>query len=146
MTYRGIISMVCILTATLSTGGVDPVARPVRPGSLPFYYDLYTFRDDGTRTKVVAAIAVPRYAEWNGGVRQNPGSVGKLLVALAIFQALADAWPDDIPARERVLRETLEAYFPVRAPWERAESVSGREAVASSEDAPRAAPDVRIPG
>ena len=51
--------------------------------------------------------AAPRYAEWNGGVRQNPGSVGKLLVGLAIFQALADAWPDDIPARERVLREAM---------------------------------------
>ena len=47
----------------------------------------------------------PRYAEWNGDVRQNPGSVGKLLVALAVFQALADAHPDDVAARERVLRE-----------------------------------------
>ncbi len=48
----------------------------------------------------------PRYAEWRGGVRQNPGSVGKLLVALAIFQALADAHPDDTQARERVLRDS----------------------------------------
>ncbi len=47
----------------------------------------------------------PRYAEWKGSTRQNPGSVGKLLVALAIFQALADAHPDDIDARLRVLRE-----------------------------------------
>jgi hypothetical protein len=49
----------------------------------------------------------PRYAEWNGHVRQNPGSIGKLLVALAIFQALADIYPDDIPARRRILRETI---------------------------------------
>jgi hypothetical protein len=49
----------------------------------------------------------PRYAEWNGGQRQNPGSVGKILVALAIFQALADAWPDDVAARERVLRQSM---------------------------------------
>ena len=38
----------------------------------------------------------PRYAEWNGDQRQNPGSVGKLLVALALFQALADLYPGDI--------------------------------------------------
>src|SRR5262245_36057864 len=48
-----------------------------------------------------------RYAEWNGRLAQNPGSVGKLVVALAIFQALADAHPGDIPARERVLRERI---------------------------------------
>ena len=40
-----------------------------------------------------------RYAEWNGHVKQNPGSVGKLLVVLGIFQALADIYPDDINAR-----------------------------------------------
>ena len=48
-----------------------------------------------------------RYAEWNGHVRQNPGSVGKILVALGIFQALADIYPDDIEARKKVLRETI---------------------------------------
>jgi len=51
--------------------------------------------------------AQPRYAEHRGEVRQNVGSVGKLVVALAIFQALADIWPDDIDARTRVLRETV---------------------------------------
>jgi len=49
----------------------------------------------------------PRYAEWNGHQKQNPGSVGKILVALAIFQALADAHPDDIEARENVLRTAM---------------------------------------
>jgi hypothetical protein len=48
-----------------------------------------------------------RYAEWNGRVSQNPGSVGKLVVALALFQALADAHPGDVPARERILRERI---------------------------------------
>jgi len=52
-------------------------------------------------------IAHPRYAEWQGHQRQNPGSVGKLMVALAIFQALADAHPDDIEARRQVLREAM---------------------------------------
>jgi len=51
--------------------------------------------------------AQPRYAEHRGEVRQNVGSVGKLLVALAIFQALADIWPDDTGERTRVLRDTV---------------------------------------
>jgi hypothetical protein len=46
-----------------------------------------------------------RYAEWNGRTSQNPGSVGKILVALALFQALADAEPEDLAARENLLRE-----------------------------------------
>jgi hypothetical protein len=52
-------------------------------------------------------VSRPRYAEWQGEQQQNPGSVGKVLVALAVFQALADAHPNDIAARERVLRETI---------------------------------------
>ena len=38
----------------------------------------------------------PRYAEHRGDHRQNVGSVGKVLVALGFFQALADAWPEDL--------------------------------------------------
>ncbi|WOQ68772.1 stealth family protein [Microbacterium limosum] len=52
----------------------------------------------------------------------------------------------DEDVRERVLRETLEAYFPVRAPWERAEPVSGRGGEASSGAAPLAVPGALIPG
>ncbi len=48
----------------------------------------------------------PRYAEWKGNQAQNPGSVGKLMVGLAVFQALADIYPDDIPARENILRNS----------------------------------------
>jgi hypothetical protein len=48
----------------------------------------------------------PRLAEINGERSQNPGSVGKLMVALAWFQALADIYPDDIDARKRILFET----------------------------------------
>ncbi|TLS69229.1 hypothetical protein FEF65_01740 [Mariprofundus erugo] len=51
--------------------------------------------------------AHPRYAEYQGGQLRNPGSVGKLVVALALFQALADLYPDDTAARERVLRSTM---------------------------------------
>lgn len=47
-----------------------------------------------------------RYAEHNANHLQNPGSVGKLMVALGIFQALADNYPESIEDRWRVLRET----------------------------------------
>jgi len=49
----------------------------------------------------------PRYAEHRGLELHNPGSVGKLMVALGVFQALADIYPDDIEARRRVLRESI---------------------------------------
>jgi hypothetical protein len=49
----------------------------------------------------------PRYAEHRGDYRQNVGSVGKLVVALGLFQALADAWPDDLAKRTAVLRDTV---------------------------------------
>ena len=49
----------------------------------------------------------PRYAEHRADFKQNVGSVGKIAVAVAVFQALADMYPDDIEARKRVLRETI---------------------------------------
>ncbi len=49
----------------------------------------------------------PRYAEWRGDYRQNVGSVGKMVGALGFFQALADAWPDDLQKREEILRNTI---------------------------------------
>ena len=51
--------------------------------------------------------ARPRYAEHRGDHRQNVGSVGKLLVALGLFQALADTWPDDLAKRRQILRESI---------------------------------------
>ena len=49
----------------------------------------------------------PRYAEHRADFRQNVGSVGKLAIAVAIFQALADFYPDDFEARKRLLREAV---------------------------------------
>ncbi len=49
----------------------------------------------------------PRYGEHNGDSSRNPGSVGKLLIGLALFQALADIYPDDIDARKRLLLDTV---------------------------------------
>jgi hypothetical protein len=55
----------------------------------------------------VSDPAAPRYAEHGGEVRRNPGSVGKLCAALAVFQALADVHPQDEAARVRVLRDSM---------------------------------------
>jgi len=49
----------------------------------------------------------PVYAEHRGDYRQNVGSVGKILVAMGYFQALADAWPDDLERRTAILRDTV---------------------------------------
>ncbi len=48
----------------------------------------------------------PLYFEYNGGVTRNVGSVGKILVGLAWFQLLADVYPNDVAARERLLKDT----------------------------------------
>lgn len=47
-----------------------------------------------------------RFAAHQPDYRANAGSVGKVLVALAWFRKLADWYPEDLAARERVLRET----------------------------------------
>jgi hypothetical protein len=51
--------------------------------------------------------SAPRYAEHAGLTLRNPGSVGKIMVGLGLFQGLADAWPDNTEARLRVLRDTV---------------------------------------
>lgn len=48
----------------------------------------------------------PVYAEHRADVRFNPGSVGKLVVATALFNELARAFPTDIELREAILRST----------------------------------------
>ena len=48
----------------------------------------------------------PRYAAVNDAQAQQPASVGKMMVMVAFFQALADAFPK-IADRERILRETV---------------------------------------
>jgi hypothetical protein len=48
----------------------------------------------------------PRYAAVNDTKKQQPGSVGKMMVMVAFFHALAEAFPN-VRDRERVLRETI---------------------------------------
>jgi hypothetical protein len=59
----------------------------------------------------------PVYAEINGDTRRNVGSVGKMVVGLAWFQALADVYPDDIEARERLMREPTSSSSAITTRW-----------------------------
>jgi len=47
----------------------------------------------------------PSFAEHQGVLNFNPGSLGKLLIAVALFQALADRYPDNIDARQQILQQ-----------------------------------------
>lgn len=47
----------------------------------------------------------PAFAEHQGEANFNPGSLGKVLIAVGIFQALADRYPEDIAARKKLLRD-----------------------------------------
>jgi len=49
----------------------------------------------------------PYIVNHNVDVIRNPASVGKIIVALALFQALADIYPDDVKSRERVLKDSM---------------------------------------
>jgi hypothetical protein len=49
----------------------------------------------------------PRYAEHRAREQQNVGSVGKIVVAIGLFQALADAWPDNLEKRKEILKNTV---------------------------------------
>jgi len=66
-----------------------------------------SMNDYGLAVLDLSDPARPRYAEHRADARQNVGSVGKLLVVLALMQALADAYPDDLEARARVLKTTV---------------------------------------
>ena len=47
------------------------------------------------------------YAEHNPEYLNNVGSVGKIIVAMAIFSKLAEIYPDSIADRERILRQSI---------------------------------------
>ncbi len=49
----------------------------------------------------------PRYADHQSTLRANPGSIGKIMIALGLFQALADIYPNDFEGRLSVLRNTV---------------------------------------
>ncbi len=49
----------------------------------------------------------PGLAEHQGERNFNPASLGKVLIAVGLFQALADLYPQDIEARRKILRERI---------------------------------------
>ena len=49
----------------------------------------------------------PVYAAHQQERQMNPASVGKVLVAVGFFQALADAYPGDLSARQKILADTI---------------------------------------
>ncbi|NWF36475.1 serine hydrolase [Mariprofundus sp. KV] len=67
--------------------------------------------EDGTHYSVslldISDAGRPRYAEVHGDQMRNPGSLGKLVLALALFQTLADIYPDDVAARQQILRNSM---------------------------------------
>lgn len=63
--------------------------------------------DFGIAVLDLTDIEHPVYAEHRATLPFNPGSVGKLAVAMGVFQALADIWPNDIEARRKLLRQTI---------------------------------------
>ena len=49
----------------------------------------------------------PVYAEHNSDYLSNVGSVGKVLVAVALFAKLHEIYPDDVERRREILRDTI---------------------------------------
>jgi hypothetical protein len=87
--------------ATFDLPPVDPEFNRQLAGMLSGNLDGY-----GLAVLDLSDPSRPRYAEHNGTYRQNVGSVGKVVVALALFQALADVYPKDPDARQRLLKTT----------------------------------------
>ncbi len=80
----------------------DPVLSAQIKELLGEHVDAY-----GIAVLDLTDVNSPRFAVHRGDHKQNVGSVGKLLVALGIFQALADTWPGDNAQRIGVLKNTL---------------------------------------
>jgi Beta-lactamase enzyme family len=91
-----------LLGQTFDLPAPDPVFTRQVSGILTGGMDAY-----GLAVLDLTDPSKPRYAEHRGDHKQNVGSVGKLVVALALFQALADTYPGDIDARKRVLKDTV---------------------------------------
>ncbi len=106
----------------LLPGQTRPMAqiKPRLPGStMPFEFEpdadygrqlVAMLGDDAAEYGVslldLSDPSAPIYAEHNAGIRNNVGSVGKMLVGIAFFHKLAEIYPDDVEARHRLLKDT----------------------------------------
>ncbi len=91
---------------TVSDGAQLPEPDPDFSRKLGLLLDAQARPNYGIAVLDLSDPEHPKYGAHNAKLRANIGSVGKIMVALALFQQLADLYPDDIAARERVLRET----------------------------------------
>jgi len=91
-----------LLGQTFDLPAPDPEFASQVAGTLTGSMDAY-----GLAVLDLTDPAKPRYAEHRADHKQNVGSVGKLIVALSLFQALADAYPNDVEARRRILKGTV---------------------------------------
>ncbi len=91
---------------TATDGRTLPPVDPEFSRKLGLLLDAKARPDYGIAVLDLSDPDHPRYGTHHADLRANIGSVGKILVSLALFQQLADLYPDDIAARERVLRET----------------------------------------
>lgn len=85
----------------LSTGETDT----------EYNQQIVSFLGEQTELYGVALLDIsdpdkPIYSEHNANYKSNVGSVGKIVVATALFKSLAELYPDDIAARENTLRNT----------------------------------------
>ncbi len=65
------------------------------------------YRDYGVALVDLTDPARPRYAGFRETWAQTPGSVAKVLVGAALFEQLRRRFPDDVEARQKLLRERL---------------------------------------
>lgn len=86
--------------------------RTLPPPDEEFGRKLTALLDKNARPNYGIAVldlsdpAAPRYGAHNGTLQANIGSVGKILVGLAVFHQLSLIYPKDVVARERVLRDS----------------------------------------
>lgn len=88
--------------------GPDFDALPEDPGLAAFLAKALRSRDP-SYAMVLVDISDPQAIRWAGlrpDLKQNAGSVGKLICMAALFHALAEAFPD-IEERQRVLSEAV---------------------------------------
>lgn len=79
----------------------DPVLSKRLTARLGDHADRY-----GIAVLDLSDLESPRYLAHRPHQTQNPGSVGKIVVGLALFQALADQYPENPARRAEILRET----------------------------------------
>lgn len=89
--------------------GIDATTLP--PADADWSAELTRMLGDDADQYGVAVLDLTdprnlRYAAHQPDYRANVGSVGKVLALLAWMRKLADWYPQDVAARERVLRET----------------------------------------